>query len=154
MLKKRRSFFSGIESVFSEHEEIKKMGIPYLPLEELMKRSDIITLHLPLTSETHHLISASMLALCKPTAVLINTARGNVVDIDALAQCLNEGKIAGAGVDVFEKEPPLPMGHSLCGAPNVVLVPHVGYATREAFDIRIEIEMEHIREYLQSLKNV
>ena len=80
-----------------------------------------------------------MLALCKPSAILINTARGNVVDMDALAECLRDGKIAGAGIDVYEKEPPLPSDHPLLSAPNCVLVPHVGYATREAFDIRIDI---------------
>ena len=134
----------------SEHEEIKAMGIPYLPLEELMRQSDIISLHLPLTAETRHLVSASMLALCKPTAVLINTARGNVVDMDALAASLQAGRLAGAGIDVFEKEPPLPAGHPLLDAPQVVLTPHVGYATREAFDIRIELELEHIWQYLRS----
>ena len=115
-----------------------------------MRQSDIISLHLPLTAETRHLVSASMLALCKPTAVLINTARGNVVDMDALAASLQAGRLAGAGIDVFEKEPPLPAGHPLLDAPQVVLTPHVGYATREAFDIRIELELEHIWQYLRS----
>lgn len=119
--------------------EVTEMGIAYVSLEELMRTSDIISLHVPLTGETKHLISKEMLALCKPTAILINTARGNVVDIDALAECLRDGKIAGAGIDVYEKEPPLPSDHPLLNAPNCVLVPHVGYATREAFDIRIDI---------------
>ena len=119
-------------------------GIAYLPLEELMKTSDIISLHVPLTAETHHLISRELLEMCKSTAILINTARGNVVDIDALADLLCQGKLAGAGIDVFEKEPPLPADHTLLRVPNCVLVPHVGYATREAFDDRIDIVLSHI----------
>ena len=115
------------------------LGAAYVTLEGLMRDSDIISLHVPLTTETKHLISKEMLALCKPTAILINTARGNVVDMDALAECLRENRIAGAGIDVYEKEPPLPETHPLLSAPNCVLVPHVGFATREAFDIRIDI---------------
>ena len=120
------------------------MGIPYVSLEELMRTSDIISLHVPLTAETNHLISRELLSMCKPTAILINTARGNVVDMDALAECLRDGKIAGAGIDVYEKEPPLPENHPLLNAPNCVLVPHVGYATREAFDIRIDIILNNL----------
>ena len=119
--------------------EVMNLGVAYVTLEGLMRDSDIISLHVPLTAETKHLISKEMLALCKPSAILINTARGNVVDMDALAECLRDGKIAGAGIDVYEKEPPLPSDHPLLSAPNCVLVPHVGYATREAFDIRIDI---------------
>lgn len=119
--------------------EVMNLGAAYVTLEGLMRDSDIISLHVPLTPETKHLISKDLLALCKPTAILINTARGNVVDMDALAECLRDGRIAGAGIDVYEKEPPLPQDHPLVQAPNCVLVPHVGYATREAFDDRIEI---------------
>lgn len=128
----------------TQKEDVQKMGIPYLSLEELMSTCDIISLHVPLTAETHHLISREMLTLCKPTAILINTARGNVVDIDALADLLKEGKIAGAGIDVFEKEPPLATDHPLFDAPNCILVPHVGYATREAFDDRIDIILNNL----------
>ena len=119
--------------------EVMNLGVAYVTLEGLMRDSDIISLHVPLTAETKHMISREMLALCKPSAILINTARGNVVDMDALAECLRDGKIAGAGIDVYEKEPPLPSDHPLLSAPNCVLVPHVGYATREAFNIRIDI---------------
>lgn len=119
--------------------EVLNLGVAYVTLEGLMRDSDIISLHVPLNDETKHLISKEMLALCKPSAILINTARGNVVDMDALAECLRDGKIAGAGIDVYEKEPPLPSDHPLLSAPNCVCVPHVGYATREAFDDRIEI---------------
>ena len=128
----------------TQKPEVVAMGIPYVSLEELMCTSDIISLHVPLTPETHHLISKELLSLSKPTAILINTARGNVVDMDALAECLRDGKIAGAGIDVYEKEPPLPENHPLLNAPNCVLVPHIGYATREAFDIRIDIILNNL----------
>ena len=129
------------------------MGIPYLPLDELLRQSDIVSLHVPLTLETFHLISAEKLALCKPTAILVNTARGNVVDMDALAFALREGRLAGAGLDVYEKEPPLPENHPLLHAPNVVLAPHVGYATREAFDSRIDIVFSYLKDYLKEAVN-
>ena len=132
----------------SEHEDVIKMGATYTSLDNLMRESDIVTLHVPLNAETHHLVSADKLALMKPTAILINTARGNVVDIDALADALKKGLLAGAGIDVYEQEPPLPSTHSLNGAPNCVMVPHVGYATREAFDIRAGIVMNTVRRHL------
>lgn len=128
----------------TEKPEVAAMGIPYVSLPELMQGSDIISLHVPLTDETKYLISRDLLALCKPTAVLVNTARGNVVDMDALAEFLRDGRIAGAGIDVYEKEPPLPQDHALVQAPHCVLVPHVGYATREAFDIRIDIVLRNL----------
>lgn len=128
----------------TQRPEVTEMGIPYVSLEELMRRSDIISLHVPMTPETNGLISKEMLALCKPTAILINTARGKVVDMNALAEALREGRMAGAGIDVYEKEPPLPQDHPLLNAPNCVLVPHVGYATREAFDDRIEIVLGNL----------
>lgn len=128
----------------TQRPAVTEMGIPYVSLEELMRRSDIISLHVPMTPETNGLISKEMLALCKPTAILINTARGKVVDMNALAEALREGRMAGAGIDVYEKEPPLPQNHPLLNAPNCVLVPHVGYATREAFDDRIGIVLRNL----------
>lgn len=129
----------------TEKPEVVAMGVRYVALEELMRTSDIISLHVPLTAETKHLINRELLELCKPTAVLVNTARGNVVDMNALAELLCDGRIAGAGIDVYEKEPPLADNHPLLSAPNCVLVPHVGYATREAFDIRIDIILGNLR---------
>lgn len=129
----------------SQKADILAHNIPYVTLEELMSTCDIISLHVPLTKETHHLISRELLEKCKPTAVIINTARGNVVDIDALADLLKAGKLGGAGIDVYEKEPPLAENHPLFSAPNCVLVPHVGYATREAFDDRIDIVLNNLQ---------
>lgn len=129
----------------SQKADILAHNIPYVTLEELMSTCDIISLHVPLTKETHHLISRELLEKCKPTAVIINTARGNVVDMDALADLLKAGKLGGAGIDVYEKEPPLAENHPLFSAPNCVLVPHVGYATREAFDDRIDIVLNNLQ---------
>lgn len=132
----------------TKRDNVAALGVQYCTLEELMQHSDIVTLHVPMNSETHHLVSAEMIALMKPSAILINTARGNVVDIDALAAALKSGKIAGAGVDVYEKEPPLPCNHPLLEAPNCVAVPHIAYATREAFDIRADIVFDNVRDFL------
>lgn len=132
----------------TERDEVKALGAQYVPLEELLQESDIVTLHVPLTSETTHLIDADQIALMKESAILINTARGNVVNIPALAAALYEGRIAGAGIDVYEKEPPLEDEHPLIQVDNCVLVPHIGYATREAFDIRAGIVFDNVRNYL------
>jgi len=132
----------------SKHQEVLDLGVNYCTLEEILKNSDIVTLHVPMTAETRHLISAEGLAMMKPTAILINTARGNVVDIKALAEALKEGKLAGAGIDVYEQEPPLPTSHPLLNVPNCVAVPHIGFATREAFDIRADIVFDHVNDFL------
>lgn len=100
-----------------------------LPLDDLLEMADIVTLHVPLTEETHHLIGGPELSLMKPTAYLVNTSRGPVVDEAALARALAEGGIAGAALDVFEREPEVEEG--LLGLENVVLTPHLGSATRD-----------------------
>ena len=132
----------------SRHADVEAMGVDYCSLDDLLRKSDIVTLHTPLNEDTFHLIDAPQLALMKPTALLINTARGNVANIEAVAAALNAGKLAGAGFDVYETEPPLAQTHPLLGAKNAVCVPHVGYATREAFDIRADIVMDHVHQFL------
>ena len=98
-----------------------------VPLPELLERSDFVSLHVPLSSETRHLIGEAELRRMRPHAVLVNTARGPIVDENALVRALREGWIAGAGLDVFENEPQLAPG--LAELPNVVLAPHIGSAT-------------------------
>ncbi len=132
----------------SHHAEVEALGVKYMPLHELLPQCDIVTLHVPLTSDTHHLIGAKELSLMKKNALLINTARGNVVDMDAAATALKNGTLAGMATDVYEKEPPLQTSHALLNAPNCICVPHIGFATREAFDIRADIVMEHVRQWL------
>jgi glyoxylate reductase len=99
-----------------------------VPLGELLERSDFVSVHTPLTPETRHLIDAAALARMKPTAVLVNTARGGVVDQEALRAALEAGEIAGAALDVTDPEP-LPADHPLLEAPNLLVVPHIGSAT-------------------------
>ncbi len=123
-------------------------GITYLPLDELLSECDIISLHVPLTESTKGLINAEKLALMKKTAVLINTARGPVVDSSALADALADGNIAGACIDVFENEPPVAKEHPLLNAPNVIATPHIAFATAEAMEIRAGMVFENVTAYL------
>jgi len=109
----------------------KELGAECVSIEELLKRSDIVTIHVPLLPETRHMINEQRLRLMKKTAILINTSRGAVVDTAALVKALGEGWIAGAGLDVFEEEP-LPRDHPLTKLENVVLTPHIGASTKEA----------------------
>ena len=123
-------------------------GIRYVSLDELMRESDIISLHVPSNAQTKGLISAEKIALMKPTAVLINTARGPVLDSQALADALNEDRIAGACVDVFEMEPPIPKDHPLVTAKHTLLTPHVAFASKEAMVKRAVIVFENVVKYL------
>lgn len=134
----------------SVNRELTERGISYVSLEDLLRESDIVSLHLPLTSETENLISAEKLDLFKKSAILINTARGKLVDTFALSKALQEGKIAGAAIDVFETEPPLPADHPLLKAPNCILSPHIGYATHEAIELRTEIIMGKVVDWLKN----
>jgi len=112
-------------------------------LDELLERSDFVTLHCPLTPETHGLIGDEALARMKPTAYLVNTARGPVVDTDALARALQDGEIAGAALDVTDPEP-LPGDHPLLDAPNLLVVPHVGSATHATRGRMAEIAVDNL----------
>ncbi|MBH1940113.1 hydroxyacid dehydrogenase [Mobilitalea sibirica] len=132
-----------------EKEEAKSLGIQYVGLEELLKESDIVTLHVPLIDETIGLINKDNLKLMKPNALLINCARGPVIDIEATAQALKEKKLAGAAIDVFEIEPPLPVDHVLFGADNALLTPHVAFATKESMVKRAQITFNNIYSWLE-----
>ena len=108
---------------------VAELGAERLPLEQLLARADVVSLHCPLTPETRHLVGAAELAAMKPSAVLVNAARGPIVDEPALAQALAAGEIAAAGLDVYEQEPRVEP--ALLGLENVVLSPHLGSATVE-----------------------
>ena len=110
-------------------ETAKELNATHMDLDELLTTSDVVSLHCPYSPETHHLMNASTIGKMKKSAYLINTARGPVVDEEALATALQQGKIAGAGLDVFEKEPTV--HQALIGLDNAVLIPHLGSATVE-----------------------
>ena len=116
--------------------------------EELLRRSDIVVLHCPLNDSTRGMIDYGRLSLMKPTALLINVARGPVTNEDDLARALREGVIAGACVDVFTKEPPLPADTQLLHAPNTLLTPHVAFATQESMMLRAQIVFDNLRAWL------
>ena len=117
-------------------------------LEELLARADIVTIHTPLTPETRGLIDAAALARMKPTAVIVNTARGPIIDLPPLAQALQEGRIAGAALDVVDPEP-LPASSPLYTMPNVILTPHSAYYSERSVDV---VRRETLHEALQVLR--
>ncbi len=121
----------------------KTLGVEYRSLDEVLSESDIVTIHVPLTKETYHMINEERLKKMKRTALLINTARGSVIDVEALVKALREGWIAGAGLDVFEEEP-LPPNHPLTAFKNVVLLPHIGSATTEARHAMADLVAENL----------
>ncbi len=133
----------------TERPEVKAMGVEYASLEELLKTSDIVSLHVPLCDATRGLIGESELALMKPTALLVNTARGPVCDIAAVGRALVENRIAGAAFDVFEHEPPLPLDHLLLSTNRCLVTPHIAFATEESFAARADIVFSHIDQWFQ-----
>lgn len=123
--------------------------VTFTDLDTLMSTCDIISVHVPQNSETTGMISKEKIALMKNDAVLINTARGPIVDSIALAEALNNGKIAGAAVDVFETEPPIDPEHPLLNARNCIATPHIAFASVQAMYKRADIVCENIRAYLE-----
>lgn len=125
-------------------------GITYTDLNTLLSQCDIVSLHTPLNDSTRGLIGKEQLALMKKNAILINTARGPVVDSQALAEALNEERIAGACIDVFETEPPVKKEHPLLNAKHVIATPHVAFATKEALVKRAVIVFDNITAWLNN----
>ena len=137
----------------TEKDDIKALGVKYVDLKTLLKESDIVSLHIPNNKETKHFLGKEELDLMKEGAVLINCARGAVVDNDYLAKLLNEDKLR-AGIDVFDMEPPLPADYPLRNAKNVLLTNHVAFYTEEAMQIRAEIVFDNLYSYLDGkIKN-
>ena len=137
----------GMEVIYHSRTPKESSFARFVTLEELFRESDVLTLHAPQTPATAKIVNREHLALMKPNALLVNTARGGLVDSAALADALNAGKIAGAGIDTLEAEPP-PPEHPLLHARNCLLTPHVGWATLEARGRLIDILAANIRGYL------
>ena len=117
-------------------------------LEELLRQADIVSLHCPLTEDTRGMIGKDQLGLMKKTAILINTARGGVLDSAALAAALEKGDLAGAACDVFETEPPLPTDHPLLHCPNTIVTPHIAFASVESMEQRADIVFDNLYSWL------
>ena len=132
-----------------EHPEAIEAGVEFVSLEELLAQSDIVSLHLPLNDSTRKSFGADQFAQMKDGAVFINCARGAIVDNDALADTLEAGKLSGAGIDVFDGEPPIAADYRLMSAPNCVFTPHVAFLTEEAMQRRAKIEFDNVLAYAQ-----
>lgn len=132
----------------SRNPEAESLGMPYVSLEELLRESDIVSLHTPSNAATRGMIGAEQIALMKPDALFINCARGPIVDSRALADALNEGRIAGAGIDVFETEPPLDVNHPLLHTPNTIVTPHVAFASKESMALRAQIVFDSLDSFI------
>ena len=124
-------------------------------LEALLRESDIVVLHCPLNDSTRGMIDAEKIALMKKTAILINVARGPVAKTQDLADALKNGVIAGAGIDVFDKEPPLDQSEPLLNCPNTLVTPHIAFASKESMSLRAEIVFDNLKAWLEGgQKNV
>lgn len=128
-------------------ERAQEIGVDLLPLDEVIKRADILTVHTPMIPETKHIIGKHAFEICKPGMRLINCARGGLVDEAALLEALNSGKVAGAALDVFEKEPP-GADHPLVMHPRVVCTPHLGASTVDAAEKVGEIICRNVGNFL------
>jgi D-3-phosphoglycerate dehydrogenase len=133
---------------YLDPEVMVAAGVEPVTLDELLQRSDIVTIHAPLTPETRGLINAETLALMKPSAVLVNTARGPIIDLTSLARALEEGRLAGAALDVVDPEP-LPADAPFYQMPNVILTPHSAYYSERSVDV---VRRETLLEALQVLR--
>lgn len=130
-----------------EREEVKAAGIEYVDLDTLLSESDVISLHTPNNAETRGMIGAEQIAKMKKSALFINCARGPIVDNKALADALNAGMIAGAAIDVYDMEPPIPEDYPLLHAKNTLLTPHVAFLTKEAMVRRAHIEFDNVKAF-------
>ncbi len=115
--------------------EEAELGLTFVPLDDIFRRSDVITLHTPLLAETRHLVNAARLALVKPTAILVNAARGGLIDEEALLAALDDGRLLGAALDTLSQEPP-PADHPLLRHPRVIVTPHVAGPTWDSWPRR------------------
>ena len=129
-------------------DPVSSPDYPMVSLEELLRSADIVTLHAPAIPSTYKMLGEKQFALMKPSAYFINCARGALVDSKALSDALNEGRVAGAAVDVFDVEPPLPKDEPLLQAKNCILAPHVAYLSDESMLRRARIVFDNLAAYL------
>lgn len=122
-------------------------GITIVDKETLFKEADIITLHISLNDDTRDFITNKEIALMKSSAIIINAARGPIINAQDLADALKENRIAGAALDVYDIEPPLNKTNPLLNAPNTILLPHIGFATKEAFELRLGIVVKNVENF-------
>jgi len=141
----------GMNIIISQRAGMQDTVADRLPLDELLPQADVVSIHCPLTPETKHLFGAKEFELMKQSALLINTARGGIIDNQALAIALRDKVIAGAGIDVLEQEPP-PLDHPLISAklPNLILTPHIAWAAIEARQRVIDKVAENLQSFLQT----
>lgn len=123
------------------------LEVEFTDVDDLFRRADVVSLHCPLTPETEHLVDAERLALMRPQALLLNTSRGPLVDNQALADALREGRIGGAGLDVLDVEPP-PAHNPLLGAPNCVITPHIAWYAQASRQRLMDIAVENLRAFI------
>ena len=128
-------------------ERAAAIGARYCDLDDVLREADVVSIHVSLNDATRGLIDERRLALMQPGAYLVNTARGPIVDEGALVEALNEGRIAGAGLDVFSTEP-LPPNHPLTQCPNVILTPHIGFPTDHGYEQFATAACDALFEYL------
>ncbi|MEE3234677.1 MAG: NAD(P)-dependent oxidoreductase [Candidatus Latescibacterota bacterium] len=126
----------------------EELGVRYVDLDELLRLSDVVSLHVKLTPDSHHLISIDELKKMKKTALLLNGARGDVLDLDALCGCLNAGDLGGAGLDVFPEEP-LPSNHPILACDQIVLTPHAADQTPEGVELLNGGAVENVLSFIQ-----
>ncbi len=134
-------------SLTPDEDRARALGAELVEFDDLLRRSDVVSLHLASTERTRGIIGARELGLLKPSAILVNTSRGALIDEPALIDVVRAGRIFGAGLDVFAEEP-LPAGHALAALDNVVLTPHAGWVTREARERLLRLPVENIAAYL------
>ena len=125
-------------------------GVTLVDKETLLKESDIITLHIALNEETRNFITAKEIDMMKPSAIIINAARGPIINTNDIAEALRNGRISGAALDVFDKEPPLDKSNPLLNLPNTMLMPHIGFATEEAFELRLGIVVKNVEKFVSA----
>ncbi|OON89098.1 2-hydroxyacid dehydrogenase [Pyramidobacter sp. C12-8] len=132
-------------------ETEKQFDLTFVPLDDLLADSDVVTLHVPLLDNNHHMLNAEKIALMKRNAILINTARGGLVDDKALLTAIDEGRLMGAGLDCVEDDP-LPAGHPLLNHPNIVITPHIGGNTSDLGTVMVPMISDTLKKFLHGEK--